>query len=53
MREILKCIFIIGILIIGALVVWGLFYNSSDMSNGTEQDWIENYEGDADDSMWH
>jgi hypothetical protein len=52
MNDLFLCVFVIGIVIIGALVVWALLSSSSDMHTWTEEDWIENYEGDADDPMW-
>jgi uncharacterized Tic20 family protein len=53
MNEFLGCVFAIGIVIVGAVIVWALLTNSADMVNWTEEEWIENYEGDVDDPMWH
>jgi hypothetical protein len=53
MNELIVCVIAIGIVIVGALIVWALFANSSEMHKWTEEEWIENYEGDVDDPMWH
>jgi hypothetical protein len=43
----------IVIVLVGAVIVWALLTNSAEIANWTEEEWIENYEGDIDDPMWH
>ncbi len=52
MNEFLQCLMAIGIVIVGAVIVWALLTNSAEMANWTEEEWIEHYEGDVDDPMW-
>jgi hypothetical protein len=53
MEEFLQCLLVIGIVVIGLPILWALLANTAEMHNWTEEDWIENYEGDVDDPMWH
>ena len=52
MSEFLQCVLAIGIVMVGAMIVYGLFITTPEMANWSEEEWIENYEGDVDDPMW-